>query len=57
MEQNEQNSQKEKDTESEELKQESFSGPDIDPRKLNITLALGGILLILLMWYISSKLF
>lgn len=30
---------------------------DFDPKKLNLTLVFAGILAVLLMWYLSSKLF
>ncbi|MDD4990473.1 MAG: hypothetical protein PHW31_04210 [Candidatus Pacebacteria bacterium] len=46
-----------KDTEDEEFEKNRLPEADIDPRKLNLTLVIGGILLIFLMWYISTKLF
>ncbi len=46
-----------KETEDEEFKKDKLPQEDFDPRKLNLALAIGGILLIFLMWYISSKLF
>ncbi len=46
-----------KETEDEEFEKNRLPEADFDPRKLNLTLVVGGILLIFLMWYISSKLF
>ncbi len=55
MDQKQNNSSEE--TEDEEFEKNRSPEADFDPRKLNLALVVGGILLIFLMWYISAKLF